>query len=66
MLIVETKGEGYELNFAEKHQFMGGQFIEDNKAQFGYQNFSFLYLPEQQEQAYSQMLRDRITEFFND
>ena len=66
VLIVETKGEGYELNFAEKRQFMVGQFIEDNKAQLGYQNFSFLYLPEKEEQDYSRKLRERITEFFNE
>ena len=66
VLIVETKGEGFERNFSSKKTFMEGRFKEDNSNHFGYPDFEFLYLPENLKDSHSQMLSDKITEFFND
>ena len=66
VLIVETKGEGFERNFAEKKAFMQGQFLADNSNHTGYPDFEFLHLPEDLKGSHSQMLRDKITDFFND
>ena len=66
VLIIETKGEGFERNFAEKHAFMKGQFREDNRGHEGYPDFEFLYLPQQMKGSHSRMLRQKITDFFND
>ncbi len=66
VLIVETKGEGFERNFAEKKAFMQGQFLADNSNHTGYPDFEFLHLPENLKGSHSQMLRDKITDFFND
>ena len=66
VLIIETKGEGFERNFAAKKTFMEGQFKADNKDHEGYPDFEFLYLPEQLKSSHSRMLREKITEFFND
>lgn len=66
VLIIETKGEGFERNFAEKQAFMKGQFREDNRGHEGYPDFEFLYLPQQMKDSHSRILREKITEFFND
>jgi len=66
VLIIETKGEGFERNFAEKQAFMEGAFKADNHDHEGYPDFEFLYLPQQKKDSHSRMLREKITEFFND
>lgn len=43
-IIVETKGEGFEANFADKKTFMETAFLEKNNEKFGYKRFDFLYL----------------------
>ena len=53
-------------NFAEKKAFMQGQFLADNSNHTGYPDFEFLHLPEDLKGSHSQMLRDKITDFFND
>lgn len=45
-VIVETKGAGFEKDFADKKSFMETAFLQKNNAQFGYQRFDFLYLPD--------------------
>ena len=59
MLIVETKGEGYERNFRERNDFMRGRFLRDNPDFFDY-----LYLPEGRQTEFAAMLRDKIRTFF--
>lgn len=44
VIIVETKGEGYAANFAERKAFMEGDFIKRNNEHYGYNRFDFLYL----------------------
>ena len=66
VLIIETKGEGFERNFAEKKTFMERAFKDDNRGHEGYPDFEFLYLPERLKNHHSRMLREKITEFFND
>jgi superfamily II DNA or RNA helicase len=66
VLIIETKGEGFERNFAEKQAFMKGAFREDNNGHEGYPDFEFLFLPQQLKESHSHMLRKKIKEFFND
>lgn len=45
-LMVETKGEGYahDPNFKARKSFVESAFLEQNKKQFGYDKFDFLYL----------------------
>lgn len=45
-LMVETKGEGYahDPNFQARKSFVESAFLEQNKEQFGYDKFDFLYL----------------------
>ena len=45
-LMVETKGEGYahDPNFQARKSFVESKFLEQNKEQFGYDKFDFLYL----------------------
>lgn len=45
-LMVETKGEGYahDPNFKARKSFVESEFLEQNKKQFGYDKFDFLYL----------------------
>ena len=45
-VIVETKGAGFEKDFADKKTFMETAFLNKNNEQFGYQRFDFLYLPD--------------------
>ena len=45
-VIVETKGAGFEKDFADKKTFMETAFLQKNNEQFGYQRFEFLYLPD--------------------
>lgn len=66
VLIIETKGEGFERNFAEKQTFMKETFKEDNRGHEGYPDFEFIYLLQQMKESHSRMLREKITEFFND
>ena len=60
ILIVETKGEGYERNFRERNDFMRGRFLRDNPDFFDY-----LYLPERRQTEFAALLRDKIRTFFN-
>lgn len=45
-IIVETKGEAYEAQFADKKTFMEAAFLQQNNEKFGYRRFDFLYLPD--------------------
>ncbi|MGX2971133.1 hypothetical protein [Helicobacter sp. T3_23-1059] len=50
VLILETKGEGYTLNFKDKKDFMK-DFIESNNEKYGYKKFEFLYIEDSQSVA---------------
>jgi len=43
-VIVETKGEGYAANFADKRTFMDTHFKMQNNKASGYDRFDYLYL----------------------
>lgn len=45
-IIIETKGAGFEKDFAHKRQFMEETFVNQNNARFCYERFEFLYLPD--------------------
>lgn len=45
-IIIETKGTGFEKDFAEKRQFMEETFVQQNNSRFCYERFEFLYLPD--------------------
>ena len=45
-VIVETKGAGFEKDFADKKLFMETAFLQKNNERFGYNRFEFLYLPD--------------------
>lgn len=66
-LMVETKGEGYahDPNFQARKSFVESDFLEQNKEQFGYDKFDFLYLKDTDSIAKNIDNLDRkITEFF--
>jgi len=44
ILIIETKGEGFAIKFAERRRFMEEEFVKLNNERFGYNRFSFLYI----------------------
>lgn len=44
IIIIETKGEGFAVKFADRRQFMETEFIHKNNDCFGYERFRFLYL----------------------
>lgn len=44
IVIVETKGEGYAGNFAERKHFMEDMFVKLNNEKFGNDRFEFLYI----------------------
>ena len=46
VLIVETKGRGFEQAFAGRRRFVESDFLRLNAAQFGYDRFDFLYVRE--------------------
>ena len=67
VLIVETKGEGFAKNFAEKKNFMEKFFIPKNNEKFGYEKFEFLYL--QDDVSNSERINitiDKIEKFFKE
>ena len=64
ILIIETKGDGYELNFAQKKEFMDGEFQKMNNNHSELPDFSFLYLSEKLESKHSEMLTESINVFF--
>jgi hypothetical protein len=43
-VIVETKGEGYAANFADKRKFMENYFVVRNNKEYDYKRFDYLYL----------------------
>ena len=66
-LMVETKGEGYahDPNFQARKSFVESAFLEQNKKQFGYDKFDFLYLQDTDGiDDNIVMLNRKITEFF--
>lgn len=66
-VIVETKGAGFEKDFADKKTFMETAFLNKNNEQFGYQRFDFLYLPDTP--SYSNRMNrahNEICKFFGD
>ena len=68
-LILETKGAGYANDpvFIRKKKFLETTFIEENKANFGYKRFDFLYLEDSNDLSTNVLqLNSRITQFFND
>ena len=66
ILIVETKGEGFVLNFAGRKQFMESDFLRINKDKFGYERFDFLFLQDGDTSEFNlTKLSEKITDFFN-
>lgn len=66
-LMVETKGEGYahDPNFKARKSFVESAFLEQNKKQFGYDKFDFLYLQDTDGiDSNIAKLNKKITEFF--
>ena len=66
-LMVETKGEGYahDPNFQARKSFVESAFLEQNKKQFGYDKFDFLYLQDTDSIDNNiAMLNRKITKFF--
>lgn len=66
-LMVETKGEGYahDPNFQARKSFVESEFLEQNKKQFGYDKFDFLYLQDTDSIDDNIVsLNTKITEFF--
>lgn len=66
VLILETKGEGYALNFKDKKDFMK-DFVESNNEKYGYAKFDFLYIDDSQnkEQQIAQ-IHNALQAFFNE
>ncbi len=65
-VIVETKGEGFAENFAEKRDFMY-EFKNLNNSLFGYERFEFLYLEDiLPENARIELTNSAIKEFFGE
>ena len=66
-VIVETKGAGFEKDFAAKKTFMETAFLQKNNEQFGYQRFDFLYLPDtMSDRERMNKAHDKICEFFGE
>lgn len=64
-VIVETKGAGYEKEFADKKTFMETAFLQKNNERFDYQRFDFLYLPDTMSNSERiNKAHDKICEFF--
>lgn len=64
-VIVETKGAGFEKDFADKKTFMETAFLNKNNEQFGYERFDFLYLPDtMSDQERMTVTYERIQHFF--
>ncbi len=65
VLIVETKGEGFDAKFADKRAFMS-EFVKLNNDKFGYPRFDFLYIKDSlsTEQQNLQTI-NAIESFFN-
>ena len=66
-LMVETKGEGYahDPNFQARKSFVESAFLEQNKKQFGYDKFDFLYLQDTDGIDKNIIkLKGKITQFF--
>lgn len=67
-LMVETKGEGYahDPNFKARKSFVESAFLEQNKKQFGYDKFDFLYLQDTDGiDKNIKKLNGKITKFFD-
>lgn len=66
-LMVETKGEGYahDPNFQARKSFVESAFLKQNKRQFGYDKFDFLYLQDTDGiDDNIAILNRKITQFF--
>lgn len=64
-VIVETKGAGFEKDFADKKTFVETAFLQKNNEQFGYERFDFLYLPDtMSDQERMTVTYERIQHFF--
>lgn len=46
VLIVETKGTGFEKTFEPRRQYVQSDFLRLNRDKFGYERFDFLYIRE--------------------
>lgn len=67
VLIIETKGKGFVLNFEDKRRFMEEVFLKKNEEKFGYRRFDFLYLEESLgKEMRDEMTIKKINEFFKD
>ena len=65
VVIVETKGAGFEKDFTDKKTFMETAFLQKNNEQFGYERFVFLYLPDtMSDQERMTVTYERIQHFF--
>jgi hypothetical protein len=51
ILIVETKGAGFEESFKPRRAYVQSDFLRLNKDKFGYERFEFLYIRESDDPA---------------
>jgi len=66
VLIVETKGAGFEQAFETRRAFVSSDFLRINRDKFGYERFDFLYLRESDTPAARlAQLADKINAFFS-
>ena len=65
VLIVETKGKGFEGAFAGRRQFVENTFLRLNQEKFGYARFDFIYIREiDMPEARLAQLTAKINHFF--
>ena len=64
VLMIETKGKGFENSFIKKKNFVTNEFLKLNNDKFGYKRFDFLYLTESDKIEIK--LNEKINEFFKD
>ncbi len=66
LLIVETKGAGFEQAFESRRAFVSSDFLRINREKFGYERFDFLYIRESDSpEARLAQLAAKINAFFS-
>jgi hypothetical protein len=67
ILIVETKGEGFETSFEPRRKFVELEFLQLNHEHFGYDRFDFLFVRENDgDVIWIDQLTRKIQSFFVD
>ena len=67
ILIIETKGKGFEIGFQPRRKFMESEFLQLNRDRFGYDRFDFLFVREDDgDVVWMDQLTHKIRSFFSD